>query len=948
MQGGQTKSDRGHAARVALCASLATWMIAAAVAPVTAGASPPTPAPLPPAETRVESGVEPILADLRGDVRILVTLTDQPLLEAAARRANASRLLTDTQVVNGGDAAVPRRITAPERAAARRAERRYERAVDLLQSPADIAEVSVDALARSLKGLGGDIVDTQLVPAAVEIRIASDKLDAVAELPAVQAVSAAAAERPLSGIGWQVVGAPAWFGAGHTGGTGASDTVQADAGVASELPDPTHPAFSDAVVENDPAIVFGPTNHGTHTAGVIASSDATYRGVSYGVDHLVNGDQPFQLGFEFNGIPGATDPAEVINTSFGSSQIDDNGGDGDDITTAFFGVSQALSAGNEHVTPNGPPTVQNMGRNTMSVGGFNDIATPSTADDVVLGISSRGPTPSGRKKPDLTAPGGSVVSADSAWNTPPGNPDYTAATGTSFSSPHVAGAMALLEGAGITDPMAQRAILINSAHDWDGTNTGLRGWTAPQTGWRPEVGWGVLDLTTALAQRTYHDLGSVEEGEAAFYRATVPAGSKATMAFQLRGFFEGYPGPPFPAQTLKYTQSDLDLHQYDSADAEVSPAPAFDSPDTTIDPGPDAQDPNDTVEQVRSPASPGTQTVTYKVQSASTIDGAESEPFAIAAAAPLTELAAPTVKPGGLDASLNEVRCGQPVTITAAARNDSADLAATDSALTIDLPTGVELTAGAPSQAVSGGTLEASTTSENRTWTIEATTGGSKVIAVNGAGDAYGTTFNDHGEVTVTADCSPPVTEIDSGPSGPTSDATPSFAFSAQGGAVAFECSLDGASFAECTSPLLSEVLNDGQHSFSVRARDAVGNVDPSPPTRTFTVDTEVRGAALSADRKQRFRGKAIRVRVALAERGSILVEASAKVKAGKVALTMPDVVAGPGGATLSTRLVASRSAARAIRAALRRRPVKAVIHARFSDALGNLEVKSVTIKLRR
>ena len=33
--------------------------------------------------------------------------------------------------------------------------------------------------------------------------------------------------------------------------------------------------------------------------------------------------------------------------------------------------------------------------------------------------------------------------------------------------------MALLEGSGVTDPKAQRALLINSARDWNGTNTGL-------------------------------------------------------------------------------------------------------------------------------------------------------------------------------------------------------------------------------------------------------------------------------------------------------------------------------------------------------------------------------------------------------------------------------------------------------------------------------------------
>ena len=353
------------------------------------------------------------------------------------------------------------------------------------------------------------------------------------------------------------------------------------------------------------------------------------------------------------------------------------------------------------------------------------------------------------------------------------------------------------------------------------------------------MGWGELDLTTALAQRANYRLGTVDEGEATFYRATVPAGSKATMAFQLRGFFTGYPGPPFPVQTTKYTVSNLDLHQYDSSDAEVLPPPAFDPPDTEIDPGPNAIDPNDTVEQVRSPASPGFQQVTYKVQSASTIDGATSEPFAIAAAAPLTPLASPTVRPNSLAASpAASVSCSTPVTVSTTLRNDSPDLGATNAAVSIELPAGVQLISGPATQVVSGGSLATSTTSESHSWTVQASADGPKTITVRGAGDAYGTTFRDSDQVTIAADCTPPGTSIGSGPADPTNDSTPSFTFSGTGAPTSFECSIDNAAFTTCSSPFTVPALGDGSHSFRVRAIDAVGNVDPSPPIRTFTVDT--------------------------------------------------------------------------------------------------------------
>lgn len=851
MQGGagppKSRSIAGGAGpRLLVAAVTVGACFVAGVAGATSAGGAPRAETLTPAETWSDRGVEPALGDGRGNIRVRVVLRTQALLTAASEPAIQAGLQV---AASPGEVARrnPWRISAGEKAVARGAEDRYELAVGELQPVADQTVRDLDHAAAQIRRVGGDVIGSELVPAAVIARVPAATLDALEGLGSVQAIEAAPKPRPQSSIGWQVVGAPSWHSAGFTGGSGPSDTIPADAGVSSEVPDPTHPAFSGVPVDNYAGLT--PSDHGTHTASVLVSQDMTNRGVAYGLDRLVSGAVEYQLGFAVEGHPASPDPAEVISTSFGSSQVDDNEGDAEDVTTSLFGVSQAASGGNENV--DGSPTVQNIGRNTMSVAALNDVATMTTTDDVVAGFSSRGPTPGGRKKPDLIAPGGAVVAADEAWAQMPPCPDpgtdldgtcrdYTPMSGTSFSGPHVAAAMTLLEGAGITDPMAQRAILINSARDWDGTNTGLHGWTAPQTGWRPEVGWGILNLDAALAQRGYFSLGEVEEGEAAFYRATVPAGSKATMAFQLRGYFVGYPGPPYPVQTLKYTVSNLDLRQYDSSEAEVAPPPAFDPPDTTIDPGPDAVDPNDTVEQVRSPTAPGSQTVTYKVQSASTIEGAATEPFALAAAAPLTPLDAPTVRPSDIEASPATVRCDEALTISARARNDSADLEAANASLTISPPSGVQVLSGPLTQGVSGGTLETSATSEFRSWTVQATSEGSGAITIEGAGDAYGTTFRDTGEVAINADCTPPGTTIDAGPEGPTSDPAPRFEFSGTGNAGGgFQCSLDSAPFTGCSSPHAIPSLADGLHTFRVRAVDAVGNADPLPPAREFTVDTQ-------------------------------------------------------------------------------------------------------------
>ena len=51
------------------------------------------------------------------------------------------------------------------------------------------------------------------------------------------------------------------------------------------------------------------------------------------------------------------------------------------------------------------------------------------------------------------------------------------------------------------------------------------------------------------------------------------------------------------------------------------------------------------------------------------------------------------------------------------------------------------------------------------------------------------------------------------------------------------ECSLDDAAFGYCSEPYLPSNLSDGQHTFRVRARDLAGNVDPTPASRSFTLD---------------------------------------------------------------------------------------------------------------
>jgi hypothetical protein len=87
-------------------------------------------------------------------------------------------------------------------------------------------------------------------------------------------------------------------------------------------------------------------------------------------------------------------------------------------------------------------------------------------------------------------------------------------------------------------------------------------------------------------------------------------------------------------------------------------------------------------------------------------------------------------------------------------------------------------------------------------------------------------------------DCDPPETTISGGPTGVTNDATPTFNLLSDELNSTFECKLDAGPFAPCSNPFTSSALADGPHVLQVRAIDQALNVDPTPDTRAFTVDT--------------------------------------------------------------------------------------------------------------
>jgi len=94
-------------------------------------------------------------------------------------------------------------------------------------------------------------------------------------------------------------------------------------------------------------------------------------------------------------------------------------------------------------------------------------------------------------------------------------------------------------------------------------------------------------------------------------------------------------------------------------------------------------------------------------------------------------------------------------------------------------------------------------------------------------------------DVEFTLDATPPIATITAGPDGGGVVGSTAATFEFSGEAVElFECSFDLAEFASCSGPQTYAGLADGAHSFRVRAIDSVGNVQPVPDSREFTVDS--------------------------------------------------------------------------------------------------------------
>jgi serine protease AprX len=246
--------------------------------------------------------------------------------------------------------------------------------------------------------------------------------------------------------------------------------------------------------------------HGTHLAGVIAGNGAAsggkWRGVAPGAQ-LVS--------VKVAGPDGSTDVSvviaalqwvvthrdqygiKVLNLSFGTDSLQPYAVDplNAAVERAWAaGITVVVSSGNR-----GPGTVNKPGDDpyVITVGAVDVKATAIRQDDEIAPFSSRGRTPDGFEKPEIVAPGTTIVATRDAGSTIDAmhpeailDGDYFKGTGTSQAGAVVSGVAALIYQANpALTPNRVKGILLGS--------------TFRASQYRTGGGSGMVDAAAAVA-----------------------------------------------------------------------------------------------------------------------------------------------------------------------------------------------------------------------------------------------------------------------------------------------------------------------------------------------------------------------------------------------------------------------------------------------------------------
>nr|WP_202891779.1 S8 family serine peptidase [Kribbella shirazensis] len=293
--------------------------------------------------------------------------------------------------------------------------------------------------------------------------------------------------------------------------------------------DAGHPDLAKQVVASESFVpdqaVQDLHGHGTHTASIVAgvgtASDGQRKGVAPGAELLIgkvldnNGgglDSEAIAGMEWAVQQGA----KVVNMSLGGWPSDgtDPMSQAVDRLSKSSGALFVIAAGNSGAEE----TVGSPGSasEALTVGAID-------RDNTLASFSSRGPrVGDGALKPEVTAPGVEIAAARAA-GTEQGQvlgQYYTAMSGTSMATPHVAGAAAIL---------AQRH------PDWTGRQlkAALAATAVPSAGTRTDQqGLGRIDIPNALDPKVLPDAANLFFGDLSWTGTDAPAPVTRTVAYR--------------------------------------------------------------------------------------------------------------------------------------------------------------------------------------------------------------------------------------------------------------------------------------------------------------------------------------------------------------------------------------------------------------------------------
>ena len=883
-------------------------------------------------------------------IRVAVTLAIDPISASVSRGARAALAGRLSRAQINEIRSHRRSLTA--RVLATQSARRRAAAAPLRAAFQDTAK-DLTAVALAVKELGGHVVGVQYAGPTLISVVPARAIPTLERRWDVASISPAPRQEPMGGLASETaaVGAPTWWSAGYLGGTGTSDVSSTSLAVMDDKIQEDQPLFQGVSFERPLNSIAGTLcgqasagcEHGTEVAGMaIATGNSvcpglctgdtgSERGIAYGVPRVLDADMAampdsdvclydgslWAFGFAQppvgdcgHPLPGATHPAYIQTDSHGGyTSADDSQYEQNlDKFISTFGAVKTEPSGNDGLdgTGSGHITDSCIAYDVICVGGATSGDPATVSDDAIADFSSSGPSPLGRKKPDIVA----VAAGSGSTNMTVVEQRYTywnrlerGDTGTSFASPQVAGAAALLYGSGLTDPLIVKAILLDSTTLGRATAASEMG---TQTSWQPDWGWGELNLDSAYQQRGNFAADGVSAEAVRFYRANVDAGDRATLVWNRRVI--GAPVATAVPQAL--TLSNLDLYEYADAAQTLRASSTSEI---------------DNVEQVRGV---GSESVVYKVKDqSSTVDGLSEEPFALAATNPLTPLSSP--KPTViLEVSRPSARQGQDVTVTQTVQNASDDLAGGSATATLSLPPDVSVSSGGSTTwSPGGGTLPPGTTATHQ-WTVHGSADGLLHLSASAEDSAYGETFSSAGNATLQVDSTPPSPAISCSHTGSTDPliavgwgATDSSALSGYD----VEVSADGTPYVGWftgTNQTAATFPGTGGHSYAFRVRvtDALGNVSAfttcdatsvgfaplqpasplPPPTKLLPVAPKLRLTRLHLRHGRLFvsgtlaRGATGRVTITYSPRGHRRVRARVRVRRGRYRVTLR--VRGPRG----------------------------------------------------